>query len=372
MMKSLYNGVVASAVLFCGLAARAQNSALEQPESAQDVAPVRDEATAEAPQPAAGKRASDRTASDAGSFESYKARVTANVLNIRVRPATRYEVLGKLLQGDVVQVVGEENGWCEILAPAYSDAWMAARYVASDGTVLGDRVRVRAGPGLAFTPYGRLKEGDQVELKGDPRHGWQPIQAPEGVTAWVSKDFLNRIEPVEAPETDAQVAGDASAKTDQAGQADKTDAPKETVAAEDTERETITSATEGAQETGAEDVMQPGEEKHEIVAGTDDSEDIEEAPQDVKPTERSRPPRPSARRGMVRSLGDKATDYATHILVKPAPEDRQVLCYLRSTRIDISGWELQKVRVFGTEIKYSSWKHPILEVTGIQRQRRRD
>jgi N-acetylmuramoyl-L-alanine amidase len=61
---------------------------------------------------------------------SFDGEVTATVLNIRDTPNTETSnVVGKLVQGDVVKVVGEHIGWYQIL---YEDKelWVSAQYVA--------------------------------------------------------------------------------------------------------------------------------------------------------------------------------------------------------------------------------------------------
>jgi len=125
-----------------------------------------------------------------------KGTIVADVLNVRARPGLFYEILCKLKEGDSVSVVAENDEWYEIAAPAESQAWLSSDYVSDQGLVTGDGVRIRAGAGVAFTPYHSVDRGASVTTKGDPRNGWQQILVPDGATAWASKEFIR----VEVPE----------------------------------------------------------------------------------------------------------------------------------------------------------------------------
>lgn len=111
-----------------------------------------------------------------------KGTVLAGVLNVRARPGLRFEVIAKLRKDDPVTVVAEEQDWFGIAVPKIAKAYIAARFLGPDGTVIGDKVRVRSGPGLVFTPYAELHEGEKVEPQGDPENGWQRITPRK--TAW--------------------------------------------------------------------------------------------------------------------------------------------------------------------------------------------
>lgn len=47
-------------------------------------------------------------------FESYKVKITANVLNVRAGASTRYNIVGKLNKGDIVTVIGKDGDWEKI------------------------------------------------------------------------------------------------------------------------------------------------------------------------------------------------------------------------------------------------------------------
>ena len=139
-----------------------------------------------------------------------KGTVLAGVLNVRARPGLRFEVIAKLRKDDPVTVVAEEQDWFGIAVPKIAKAYIAARFLGPDGTVIGDKVRVRSGPGLVFTPYAELHEGEKVEPQGDPENGWQRITPPEGGVGWVHRAFI-AIEPPPEPPKAQTGAGAAAA-----------------------------------------------------------------------------------------------------------------------------------------------------------------
>ena len=150
--------------------------------------------------------------------------VTVGVLNVRAKPGLRYEVIAQLHRGDRVVVIDEQDDWLGIRAPHSAKAWIAARFVGAGGTITGSRVRVRSGPGLVFTPYALLEEGERVECVNGPRNGWQQIIPPRMAVAWVHRQFVKL-----APPPKPKAAHDESvAKSKTATAAEKHGEPKVT------------------------------------------------------------------------------------------------------------------------------------------------
>jgi len=139
--------------------------------------------------------------------------VTSNILNVRARPATHFEVVGQLKQGDKVTVVGEKDEWREIVAPPQTKAWIAARFIDSNGCISAERIRVHSGPGLVFTTFAQVDKGQKVTLVGTPLNGWQRIEAPPGATVWVSSAYVHVPEPEPPPAE--EVAADEAPKGEQ-------------------------------------------------------------------------------------------------------------------------------------------------------------
>jgi uncharacterized protein YgiM (DUF1202 family) len=269
--------------------------------------------------------------------------VTTSVLNVRARPGTRYEVICKLRKKDKVTIVSAREAWYEITVPEEASAWIASRFVDSAGRILADRVRVRAGAGLAFTPYGYVNEDDEVTLKGPARYGWQQIQVPQDATAWVGRDFI-KVKPVPKP-VPKLIVEDEKAEEDAE------------LAAADTP-----AAAETAPELAEQD-SKPAEASAIPVTA-----DPEPSVNDALLTPATPPAGTTAlatRTGLVIPLG-KVTAVATHALVRRVEGATIPVCYLYSTGLELKEWEMQDVQVYGTETWIKSWKRPIIEITGIQ------
>jgi uncharacterized protein YgiM (DUF1202 family) len=56
--------------------------------------------------------------------------VVPEALNVRSAPSTESEVLGRLLQGEAVDVAGREGGWVRIATANGTTGWASADYLA--------------------------------------------------------------------------------------------------------------------------------------------------------------------------------------------------------------------------------------------------
>jgi uncharacterized protein YgiM (DUF1202 family) len=55
--------------------------------------------------------------------------VTAEALNIRDRPSSSSNVLGKLVAGDSVTVIGQERTWLEVVTASGTTGWISGKFV---------------------------------------------------------------------------------------------------------------------------------------------------------------------------------------------------------------------------------------------------
>ena len=55
--------------------------------------------------------------------------VTAEALNVRDRPSSSSNVLGKLVAGDAVTVVGQERTWLQVVTPDGKSGWISGKFV---------------------------------------------------------------------------------------------------------------------------------------------------------------------------------------------------------------------------------------------------
>ena len=70
--------------------------------------------------------------------------------------------------------------------------------------------------------------------------------------------------------------------------------------------------------------------------------------------------------GVVFPLKDQAVPEASHILYRREGTVCYPICYLRSSRIDLSQWELREVRLYGDQVEVPGWSRPVIDVRGMQ------
>ena len=94
--------------------------------------------------------------------------VTGEGLNIRSGPGTGYDKVGTYAAGSRVNVLEQINGW-----GCTDKGWISMNYIyvdgtkgdgAGTGTVTGDDLNIRSGPGTAYASVGTLDSGDTIEI----------------------------------------------------------------------------------------------------------------------------------------------------------------------------------------------------------------
>lgn len=55
--------------------------------------------------------------------------ITADVLNVRNQNSLNGEIIGQVVEGDLVKVIREENNWYKVILPNQLEGWVAAWYV---------------------------------------------------------------------------------------------------------------------------------------------------------------------------------------------------------------------------------------------------
>lgn len=123
-------------------------------------------------------------------------KVTANNVNVRVRPVLGSEIITQISLGEEVEVLEKGTEWTKIKAPVHSNCWVRGDYVKS-GKIRAGAVNMRCGPGLAFPVLCQLERGMEiniVEVAGD----WIRIEPPVEFGVWTSTQYLAFQEPVEA------------------------------------------------------------------------------------------------------------------------------------------------------------------------------
>lgn len=126
--------------------------------------------------------------------------VTGNDVYVRSGPSLNHYTVCKVNAGDRVTIVGEQGGWYEILPPPGAFSYISGDFVDTPddktGVVNGNDVRVRAGSSLVkhkYTVQKKLSKGAQVSILGRNPDGFLRIVPPDGVTLWMSTEFVAQV-----------------------------------------------------------------------------------------------------------------------------------------------------------------------------------
>lgn len=135
-----------------------------------------------------------------------RAYITADNLNIRETPSTDGQIVGKCLQGELHEIVGEENGWYKISGGYISADYAEKRFCMNEANKLDmkamvlnfyDRpgvsnvsnyLNVRAGAGENEKIIGKLPSYAGCEILEDA-NGWYKISSG-GITGYVKSDYI--------------------------------------------------------------------------------------------------------------------------------------------------------------------------------------
>ncbi|MCB0532989.1 MAG: S8 family serine peptidase [Lewinellaceae bacterium] len=127
-----------------------------------------------------------------------RGRVTSTYLNVRSGPSTAYAKVGRLNQGDVVNLLENVSGFWRIATGQYAyaayiqelaSAAPAPVALTRRGKVTSTFLNVRSGPSTAFPRVDRLDLGDIVELLETSRDGWYRI----GANKWVHGGYIQAV-----------------------------------------------------------------------------------------------------------------------------------------------------------------------------------
>jgi len=126
--------------------------------------------------------------------------VNANVLNVRQSPATSSLIIGKVTNGQALNVMSRQNGWLKINYNGKT-GYVSSQYTketstttsgtATSGTyyVNATSLNVRSGAGTNYASIGKLNRGQAVSVKRDLGNGWYQISY-NGRTGYVSKQYV--------------------------------------------------------------------------------------------------------------------------------------------------------------------------------------
>lgn len=129
-----------------------------------------------------------------------------NYVNVRTEPNTDSDIVGKIYDGAVAQILsvteGEDGDWFQVVSGnaegyikaeffLYGDAAAAVidDYVTRYATVLADRLNVRSRPDIESSRVGYIDNGERVQILEDLGE-WLEVQYTESVTGFVSAEYV--------------------------------------------------------------------------------------------------------------------------------------------------------------------------------------
>ncbi|WP_242216818.1 3D domain-containing protein [Bacillus cereus group sp. BfR-BA-01380] len=162
--------------------------------------------------------------------------VKTDVLNVRENPNIESKVVGKVLDGNKLDVKNTENGWLKVNLNG-KEGFVSAEFTKNIYYVTANVLNIRADANTNSEILGTLKKNDVIETTHQVQNDWLQFEY-NGKTAYVNVPFLTG----DAPVVTAQEQAPAPAKAGQA-QAQETQTATETKAAKADGRELTVVAT---------------------------------------------------------------------------------------------------------------------------------
>lgn len=131
----------------------------------------------------------------AASFDPFTGRISRNRVRMRSGPDLNSPILRELEQGNLVEIVGEQEGFYAIKPPTDLKGYVYRTYIL-DNVVDGENVNIRLEPTLEAPIIAQLHKGDRVEGKVTPSNTkWLEIALPNSVHFYIAKDFVKKASP---------------------------------------------------------------------------------------------------------------------------------------------------------------------------------
>jgi cell wall-associated NlpC family hydrolase len=137
--------------------------------------------------------------------------VVVDVANLRNGPGTNYTRIGRLKQGQTVQLLGRNADWFQIKTSGGQVGWLHAELVevasgvarglvtvkagtapaaaARFGSTTEAAVNLRGGPGTNHGSLAKLPKGATLEILGQ-QDGWYQVSTQKGTVGWVTASFF--------------------------------------------------------------------------------------------------------------------------------------------------------------------------------------
>ena len=268
--------------------------------------------------------------------------VTANTLNVRVKPSTNYAVVAKLKKDDKVFVINQKKDWYEISVPNGTKVYVAAPFI-KDGKIIKE-VNLRSGPSVAFSSFRLATPDEEIRVIDTSNPDWIQIDPSKPVSAWVSDKYV-----FITPDNVTKLKKELEAANN----------PAEVIS------KAISKST-------LEDItgINPEEEAETIKEVVTTKEVV--TPEKVEVPEKKEPlpfldgtPKKITIEGVVVGCKDDA-GYVSFALASRVNGKLFPLCYLHSKTSELKGFQGRRVVVTGLQRWVKDWERPVVEVDDIK------
>jgi SH3-like domain-containing protein len=131
-----------------------------------------------------------------GDLFPFLGEIIENDVNIRAGQSASFDKVGRLAQKEKVIVVEKSYSWYKIRLPSHAVSYIHAKYVNplgnNIGEIIGDRLNIRAGPGVDHSPLGQLEKGALVRLL-EQKDEWYRIEPVDQSYGWVMDKFVRFV-----------------------------------------------------------------------------------------------------------------------------------------------------------------------------------
>lgn len=133
--------------------------------------------------------------------------VKNNGSNVRAGDNINFEILCKLKKGDAVKIIDKRYSWFEIMLPEKAHLYIKNDFVdilqEGQGVVTADRVNLRAGPATKYSILGQVSEEEMLKVISE-KDGWYEIEPPANTAGWIhSSQITFKPTPIETEKISA-------------------------------------------------------------------------------------------------------------------------------------------------------------------------
>ncbi len=136
-----------------------------------------------------------------------RVQVTGDRVNIRAGANSNKEVMLQVNTGQELVATAIEGDWVQVVPPKTCPVWVYGEYV-QDSVITANKVNIRAGSNINYTPVGRVEKGTSVIVLGT-KGDWVKIQPPDTVRVWVHRSLVRVMENVASIAADHPDIADA-------------------------------------------------------------------------------------------------------------------------------------------------------------------